>query len=229
MKNILVIGASAGIGKQVALQLSADNRVYGTYKKSNATNYENVFFHFLDIEQPDINLDFVPEVLHGFVYCPGTIVLKPFSRLQLSDFQSDFHINFLGMIKILQQILPNLRKAEQASIVLFSSVAVQMGMAFHSSIAASKGAIEGFTKAAAAEFSPAVRVNCIAPSLTETPLAEPLLNTEAKIIAMGAKHPLQRIGQPEDIANMVDFLLSKKSSWITGQTFHIDGGMSAIK
>jgi NAD(P)-dependent dehydrogenase (short-subunit alcohol dehydrogenase family) len=197
--------------------------------KSFSADLENVSFHYLDVLSPQPDIDFIPDILHGFVYCPGSITLKPFSKLSLNDFESDFQINFLGIVKLLHQILPNLRRAEQASVVLFSSVAVQLGMPFHSSIAASKGAIEGFTRAMAAEFSPKIRVNAIAPSLTDTPLAESLINTEVKLMNMASKHPLQRIGKPEDIAHMVEFLLSNKSSWITGQIFHIDGGMGVIK
>lgn len=229
MKNILIIGASSGMGKQLALQLSSENHVYATYMKSFSADLENVSFHYLDVLSPQPDIDFIPDILHGFVYCPGSITLKPFSKLSLNDFESDFQINFLGIVKLLHQILPNLRRAEQASVVLFSSVAVQLGMPFHSSIAASKGAIEGFTRAMAAEFSPKIRVNAIAPSLTDTPLAESLINTEVKLMNMASKHPLQRIGKPEDIAHMVEFLLSNKSSWITGQIFHIDGGMGVIK
>jgi NAD(P)-dependent dehydrogenase (short-subunit alcohol dehydrogenase family) len=229
MKNILIIGASSGMGKQLALQLSSENHVFATYMKSFSADLENVSFHYLDVLSPQPDIDFIPDILHGFVYCPGSITLKPFSKLSLNDFESDFQINFLGIVKLLHQILPNLRRAEQASVVLFSSVAVQLGMPFHSSIAASKGAIEGFTRAMAAEFSPKIRVNAIAPSLTDTPLAESLINTEVKLMNMASKHPLQRIGKPEDIAHMVEFLLSNKSSWITGQIFHIDGGMGVIK
>ncbi|MBK7691896.1 MAG: SDR family oxidoreductase [Bacteroidetes bacterium] len=229
MRNILIIGGSSGIGKQLTLQLSAENRVYATFNKTVSADMENASFHHLDVGSPALDFDFIPEIVHGFVYCPGSILLKPFSKLSMSDFESDFQLNFLGMVKVLQQILPNLRRAEQASVVLFSSVAVQLGMSFHSSIAAAKGAVEGFTKAMAAEFSPKIRVNCIAPSLTETPLSEPLINTESKLMNMAAKHPLQRIGKPEDISHMVEFLLSSKSSWITGQILHIDGGMGVIK
>ncbi len=126
-------------------------------------------------------------------------------------------------------ILPRLKKVENSSIVLFSTVAVQTGLPFHTQVAASKGAIEGLTKALAAELAPKVRVNCIAPSLTNTPLAASLLNTDQKVEANAQRHPLKRIGSTEDIANMAMFLLSDKASWITGQILHVDGGMSSIK
>jgi NAD(P)-dependent dehydrogenase (short-subunit alcohol dehydrogenase family) len=126
-------------------------------------------------------------------------------------------------------VLPRLKISENASIVLFSTVAVQTGLPFHTQVAASKGALEGLTKALAAEYAPKIRVNCIAPSLTDTPLAASLLNNEQKKEANTLRHPLKRIGTTEDIANMAAFLLSKKASWITGQILHVDGGMSSLK
>ncbi|MEP6597760.1 MAG: SDR family oxidoreductase, partial [Ginsengibacter sp.] len=116
-----------------------------------------------------------------------------------------------------------------ASIVLFSTVAVQTGLPFHAQVAASKGALEGLTKALAAEFAPKIRVNCIAPSLTDTPLASSLLNTGQKAEANAQRHPLKRIGTTADIANLAEFILSDKASWITGQIIHVDGGISTLK
>ena len=142
---------------------------------------------------------------------------------------NDFNLQVIGAIKVIQAIMPKLKKAENASIVLFSTVAVQTGFSFHSQVSASKGAIEGLTKALAAEFAPKIRINCIAPSLTDTPLATSLINTEQKAEANAQRHPLKRIGKAEDLANMAEFLLSEKSGWITGQVFHVDGGMSALK
>ncbi|MCK7516854.1 MAG: SDR family oxidoreductase [Ignavibacteriales bacterium] len=137
--------------------------------------------------------------------------LKPFKSLKIDDFQNDFEVNLLGADKSHQQIFPNLKSAEKASIVLFSTVAVQTGMPYHASIAAAKGAIEGLTRSLAAEFAPGIRVNCIAPSITNTPLAEKLLNNEAKLKASEDRHPLKRIGSAEEIAELVAFLLSDKS------------------
>lgn len=141
----------------------------------------------------------------------------------------DYKLQVIGAIKIIQQVLPRLKKSKNASIVLFSTVAVQTGLPFHTQVATSKGAIEGLAKALAAEFAPAIRVNCIAPSLTDTPLAAFLLNTEQKKEANALRHPLKRIGSTEDIANMAAFLLSSKAAWITGQILHVDGGMSSLK
>jgi NAD(P)-dependent dehydrogenase (short-subunit alcohol dehydrogenase family) len=137
-------------------------------------------------------------------------------------------INFISMVKVIQSILPNLNAAEQSSIVLFSSVAASMGMPFHTSVAAAKGAIEGFAKALAAEYAPKIRVNVIAPSLTDTPLAEKFLSNDEKKEKSALRHPLKRVGSTEDMAQMASFLLSDKSSWISGQIFHVDGGMSTL-
>lgn len=160
---------------------------------------------------------------------PGSINLLPFHRFKAEDFIQDYQLQAVGAVKVIQAVLPKLKKSEQASIILFSTVAVQSGYTFHSQVAASKGAIEGLTKSLAAEFAPQIRVNAIAPSLTQTPLAAKLLNTEQKMEANANRHPLKRIGLPDDIAQMAIFLLSEKSSWVTGQILHVDGGMSSIK
>ena len=231
MANYLIIGGSGGIGKQLAFQLSdAGNQVYATYNKNLETKESpHIHFNYLNVLDDLISLDFLPEELHGIVYCPGSINLKPFERIKHSDFAQDFALQVTGAIRIIQMVLPKLKKAANASIVLFSTVAVQTGLPYHTQVSVSKGAIEGLTKALAAELAPTVRVNCVAPSLTDTPLAFSLLNTDQKKEANALKHPLKRIGTPEDIANIVSFLLSPKASWITGQIIHVDGGMSTLK
>jgi NAD(P)-dependent dehydrogenase (short-subunit alcohol dehydrogenase family) len=174
--------------------------------------------------------DHLPESLQGLVYCPGTIRLRPFHRLSDNDFLEDFTINVLGAVKAIRASLPLLKKSSSgASIVLFSTVAVQTGMPFHASIASAKGAIEGLTRSLAAELAPSIRVNAIAPSLTETPLAQSLLSNDQKRQMAADRHPLKRFGQPEDIANLTVFLLDPGTSWITGEIFHVDGGMSAVR
>lgn len=230
MKNYLVIGCSSGIGAATAIKLAADNKVYGSYFKNKpAAANPNISIHYLNVldEQPD--LSFLPESLDGLVYCPGAINLKPFGRLSETDFLNDYKLQVSGAVKIIQQCLPALKKAEQSSIVLFSTVAVQTGFNFHSLVSSSKGAIEGLTRALAAELAPKIRVNCIAPSITNTPLAQNLLSTQEKIEANAQRHPLKKIGTAEDIANAVIFLLGEASGWMTGQVLHIDGGMSALK
>lgn len=230
MKNYVIIGASSGIGLQAATQLSATANVYGTYNSApTPSNTTNLTYHPLNVLAHTHDFSYLPAAIDGIVYSPGSINLKPFSRIKPEDFVQDYELQVVGAIKIIQQLLPNLKQGTYPSIVLFSTVAVQTGLNFHSLVAASKGAIEGLTKALAAELAPTIRVNCIAPSLTHTPLAGNLLNTPEKIEANAQRHPLKKIGTPQDIAHMIEFLLSEKSSWITGQVLHVDGGMGSIK
>jgi NAD(P)-dependent dehydrogenase (short-subunit alcohol dehydrogenase family) len=231
-KNILVIGGSSGIGFSIVQQLAVQkaNIFVANRHQSSALSELGVLFLPLDVTHFEATaLAALPDTLHGVVYCPGTINLKPFNRLTISDFQKDFQVNVLGAVQVLQTILPQLKK-EGASVVLFSTVAATLGMGFHASVAVSKAGVEGLTKSLAAEFATAkIRFNCIAPSLTDTPLAGNLLSTPEKREAADKRHPLGRIGTPEELAQAAIFLLSPQSSWITGQVWNIDGGMSAIK
>jgi NAD(P)-dependent dehydrogenase (short-subunit alcohol dehydrogenase family) len=230
MGTYLVVGGSSGIGLQVTQQLAAaGHTVYATFNTHPIEDTKNIQYHHLNVLEENINVDFLPSSLEGLVYCPGAISLRPFNRIPSEDFLKDYNLQVVGAIKIIQSVLPKLKESKNASIVLFSTVAVQLGLNFHSLVASSKGAIEGLTKALSAEFAPTIRVNCIAPSLTDTPLAANLLNSDQKVEANAQRHPLKRVGTTLDIANAVEFLLTDKSSWVTGQILHIDGGMSAVK
>jgi NAD(P)-dependent dehydrogenase (short-subunit alcohol dehydrogenase family) len=227
-KKYLVIGGSSGIGKLLVEKLSSTSEVYASFYQHQLESSKNVNYFSYDASS-DKDLSLETDLLDGMVYCPGTINLKPFHRLTIDDFIKDFEVNLLGAVKVIQNVLPLLKKSESASIVLFSTVAVQQGMGFHSSVAASKGAIEGLARALAAELAPKIRVNVIAPSIVDTPLASRFLNTEEKVKASEKRHPLQKIGSADDIAAMAKFLLSDDASWITGQVMKVDGGISSIK
>ncbi len=227
-KNILLIGGSHGIGFELAQKLMNEHTVYIASRTNENLGNLDVNHITYDAESDSLDLDALPDSIDGFVYCPGTINLKPFKMLSTETFRQDMELNFLSMVKTVHAVMDRLKSAEQASLVFFSTVAVKVGMPFHTSVAASKGAIEGFAKALAAEYAPKMRVNVIAPSLTDTPLAKRLLSNDRKKEMMDARHPLKRIGTQEDIASVAAFLLSEQSSWITGQVLGVDGGMSTL-
>jgi len=230
MNTYIVVGGTSGIGLETTKLLSNNDRVVViSREKKNIDGLANVGFYPSDITKSADELPQINDPIDGIVYCPGTINLKPLKSLKLEDFQNDLEINLLGAVKVINKYFSNLKSAEKASIVLFSTVAVQTGMPYHASIASAKGAIEGLTRSLAAEFSPSIRVNCIAPSITNTPLADKLLNNESKLKASEDRHPLKRIGSAEEIAHTVEFLLSDKSGFITGQIIKIDGGISSVK
>jgi 3-oxoacyl-[acyl-carrier protein] reductase len=228
MKNILLIGGSYGIGLALAKELQNNNNVFIASRTSEGLENLNVTHLTFDASTNTLDTSELPEIIDGLVYLPGSINLRPFKGLKIESFENDLQINFIGLVKVIQAVLPNLIASKQSSIVLFSSVAASMGMPFHTSVAASKGAIEGFAKALAAEYAPKIRVNVIAPSLTDTPLADKFLNNDVKKEKSSERHPLKRFGQPEDIAHMASFLLSENSSWMSGQILHVDGGMSTL-
>ena len=228
-KNILIVGASSGIGHALARRLSSENTSLFTISRRTPEGIQSTHLS-ADITDAQADIaSFLPDVLHGVVYCPGSINLKPFQRLSADDFLRDFRINTLGAVQVLQAALPALKKSGNAGVVLFSTVAVHSGMSFHASISAAKGAVEGLTRSLAAEFAPfRIRVNAIAPSLTETPLAASLLSSPEKHEAAAKRHPLGRVGTADEIAAMAAFLLSEQAGWITGQVIGVDGGKSVI-
>ena len=228
MKNILLIGGSYGIGLAIAQELQNGNNIFVASRTNENLSGLNVTYIPFDASTDTLDTSKLPAILDGLVYCPGSINLRPFRGLKPEAFEADLQINFISLVKVIQAVLPHLTAGKQSSIVLFSSVAASMGMPFHTSVAAAKGAIEGFAKALAAEYAPKIRVNVIAPSLTDTPLADKFLNNETKQEKSAERHPLKRFGKPEDSAQMASFLLSDKSSWISGQIFHVDGGMSTL-
>lgn len=231
--NYIIVGASGGIGKELLKILSnnPNSNLIATYNQNpishTSSNVQAIKYNALDNENPFTILQ--NESVDGLVYCPGAITLKPFERLKSEDFLHDYQLQFLGAVKTIQYLLPNLKKSRSASVVLFSTVAAGCGMNFHSVVASTKAAIEGLTRSLAAEYAPKIRFNAIAPSLTRTPLAQSLIQKPERALQIADKHPLKRLGEPSDIAELAAFLLSDKASWITGQIIHADGGMSSIR
>jgi 3-oxoacyl-[acyl-carrier protein] reductase len=228
--HYLVVGGSHGIGRDIVQQLlSAGNHVTMISRNSEGVPADPKLSHIAqDVIANPLTAEQIPSPLAGMVFCPGSITLRSFRSLQVKDFLDDFHLNVIGAVTSIQAALPALKASGSASIVLFSTVAVCRGMSMHASIAAAKGAVEGLMRSLAAELAPQIRVNCIAPALTDTPLAERLLSTEEKRSAMSGKYPLGRVGQPADIAAAAFYLLSSQSSWVSGQVLHVDGGMSTL-
>lgn len=231
MRNIAIVGGNTGIGLKLVRELSGIGTFLYLYSRNsnNIIHLENTQYRFFDASDSGSELIDLPEKLEGLVYLPGTINLKPFHRLTREDFLQDFEVNLLGAVRSVQAALPALKRGDSPSVVMVSTVAVQSGLPFHASISASKAAVEGLVRSLSAELAPTIRVNAIAPSLSETPLAGRLLNTESKKENSAERHPLKRIGTPEDQANAIEFLLSDRSSWMTGQVIHVDGGMSVIR
>lgn len=225
MKTILIVGGSSGIGAEL-IRLNQGNSEIINFSRTTPLSSNNVTHFEINVFQDEL-----PELekLDGLIYCPGSINLKPFKSLTEEDLESDFKINVSGAFRVIRKYLPLLQASPAASVVLFSSVAASTGMPFHSSISASKGAVEAMVRSLAAELAPKVRVNCVAPSLSDTPLATRLLRSEKQRESAASRHPMQRIGTAEDQAKAANFLLSENSSWITGQVMRVDGGMSTIK
>ena len=231
LKKYLIVGGSSGIGLALTNQLAAKgNKVLVLSRNQNQLQTsDNVEFRSFDILDENIEMPTLDYELNGLAYCPGSINLKPFKNLKQQDFVSDFKINALGAIKVINKYFTNLQNSNNSSILLFSTVAVQTGMPYHASVASAKGAVEGLTRSLAAEFAPKIRVNAIAPSLTDTPMASRLLSSVEKKETSAKRHPLNSFGKPEEIAKAAAYLLSDDSAWVTGQIMHIDGGISSLR
>ena len=224
-RTYIFAGSSSAIAKASTEILTSQGHKVIQISRSNAEHE-----HQFQIDKYEMgNFPKLEEKVNGLVYFPGTINLKSFGQLTMQDFQQDFSIHVLGAIAFVKSYMNLLEKDGKSSIVFISSVAGSVGMPFHSSVSVSKAALEGLTKSLAAELAPSVRVNSIAPSLVNTPLGERFVNTPEKLSAIEKRNPLRKVGEPADIANMINFLLSEQSSWITGQILGVDGGMNNIK
>ncbi|WOK09699.1 SDR family oxidoreductase [Imperialibacter roseus] len=229
-KSYLIVGGSKGIGLEVVKKLlELGHFVHSISRSENPLTHANLVHHQFDATIGDWSEVSLPQVLDGFVYCPGTINLKPFHRLAEADFNLDFSVNLIGAVKAFQKVHPSLKAANKSSVVLFSTVAVSQGMSFHASVGAAKGAVEGLAKSLAAEWvSHGIRVNTIAPSLVDTPLAAGLLSSVEKRSGAEKRNPMGHIGSAQELAETVIYLLTA-AGWLTGQVLHLDGGMSSIR
>lgn len=228
MKKIVIAGANSAIAKSLISKLLIDREVIGLGRNNPGIDHANFSFHHHDVLSDEV-FPMIDSSLDGLVYMPGSIRLKPLKMLKMEDFQADMHLNFFAGVNFVKSYLPNILQSERGSILFFSTVAVQTGMPFHTSISAAKGALEGFARSLAAELAPRVNVNVIAPSLTDTPLANSLINSDVKLNASRERHPMKSIGEADDIAALGHFLLSDAAKFITGQIIKADGGISSVK
>jgi len=226
MRKIAIVGGSKGIGFAILQKLVEDNQIINISRSSPNLRHINLTHHTCDVlidDLPDL------EELDALVYCPGSINLKPISRLKLDDFRNDFEINVIGVVKAVQKYLPQLKKGINPSVVLFSTVASKLGMPFHASVAAAKSGVEGLTKSLGAELAPTIRVNAIAPTVTDTDLAAKLLRNDKMIENITQRHPLKKYLNPNEVADMAEFLLSNKAASLSGQVFEMDCGIVSFK
>jgi len=227
MRNIVIIGGSKGIGNAILTsQLNLNNNVFNISRTAPEITHPNLTHYNCDVlndEFPDI------ELVDTLIYCPGSINLKPISTLTIDDFRTDFEINVIGAVKAIKKYLKPLKNGNNPNILLFSTVATKLGMPYHASIAASKSAIEGLTKSLGAELAPTIRINAIAPTVTDTDLASKILRNDTMKEVISEKHPLKRYLNTNDVAALADFLISQKSSAISGQIFNLDCGIVTFK
>jgi NAD(P)-dependent dehydrogenase (short-subunit alcohol dehydrogenase family) len=232
MKNYVIAGGTKGIGAKITARIleNGDRCYVYAREQHDLADHNNIIFNSIDFTLSGDGLPNLPEQIDGLIYCPGSINLAPFHRIKLSAFEDEFRLNVMGAIKCIQACLPGLKKSESPSVVLFSTVAVQTGMPFHSSISSAKGAIEGLTRSLAAEYaSSGIRFNALAPSLTDTPLAAKLLSSPEKREASAKRHPLGRFATTDDIAAAALFLVGKESSFVSGQVWGVDGGIGNLR
>jgi NAD(P)-dependent dehydrogenase (short-subunit alcohol dehydrogenase family) len=233
----IVLGATGGVGRALVRRLAARGKTLHLIARDEArlrslAQESEATYACADVRDPQALESAIrtagPRV-DGFVYCIGTIHLRPLDKLSDDDILRDFELNALGAARALRFALPALKSVDNASVVLFSTVAVAQGFTSHASVAMAKGAVEGLTRALAAELAPRIRVNAVAPSLTRTPLAQSFVANEAMAKSLAQLHALQRLGEPDDVAALADFLLTSDARWITGQVLAVDGGRSTVR
>lgn len=226
MNKILIIGGSKGIGNAILQQQLENNQVYNISRSSPGISHPNLVHFSIDVlqdELPDI------DAIDSLIYCPGSINLKPILNLSIDDFRNDFEINVIGAVKVIQKYLPALKKAKKPSIVLFSTVAAKLGMPFHASIATAKAGVEGLVKSLGAELASVVRINAIAPTITETSLSASILRNDRMKENMIERHPMKNYLKPDEVAHMANYLISENAGSISGQVFEMDYGLVSFK
>lgn len=226
MKKVLIVGGSKGIGKAIVKEISGSYEIINISRTDPDDLEENMVHYSCDILKDEL-----PELdsLDALVYCPGSINLKPVNRLSQTDFENDFEINVLGAVRVIQKYLKVLKAGNDPSVVLFSTVAVKMGMPFHASIAVAKAGVEALVRSLGAELASQIRFNAIAPTITETGLADKLLRNDMIKEKMRERHPMKNYLQPEDVAAMAEFLVSEKSKRMSGQVIEMDCGIVSFK
>ena len=226
MRHILIIGGTKGIGKAIIDLLIEENKI--TCMSRNVSDYNHENYNHIQL---DATLDNFPDLekIDSLVYCPGSINLKPISTLSIEDFRNDFELNVIGAVKCIKKYLPLLKKGENPSILLFSTVATKLGMPYHASVSASKSAIDGIVKTLGAELAPKIRINAIAPTITNTELASKILRNEKVLENMIERHPLKKILSASEVAKMAKFLISVDGSSISGQIINMDAGIVSFK
>ena len=226
MKNIVIIGGTKGIGKAVVSEVVDNNNVVCLSRNQTDFSHDNYTFHNFDALVDDYP-DF--ESVDCLIYCPGSINLKPISTLSLDDFRNDFELNVIGAVRAIKKYLNLLKKSGSASILLFSTVATKLGMPYHASVSVAKSGIDGLVKTLGSELAPKVRINAIAPTITNTELASKILRNDKVIENMVERHPLKKILSSNEVAKMASFLISEDASSISGQIFNMDAGIVSFK
>ena len=235
MKKV-IIGATGSIGSSLARSLvESGDQVHLAGRDeaslSELANELNSTYTTCDVLEENFSdkiiNDLKDEQINGLAYCVGSIDLKPLKLTKKSDFMQSFNLNLVSATEAIKSLADNL-KSNKGSIVLFSTVAVKQGFPNHAIVSSAKGAIEGLTLALAAVYAPNIRVNCIAPSLTNSKISNFLLKNEKMAESIAKMHPLKRIGNGNDSSSMAKFLLNEESSWITGQIIGVDGGRSSV-
>ena len=235
MKKV-ILGATGSIGSSLAKKLVDSGEQVHLVGRDETSLSElaknlNSTFTVCDVLEENFSEkilnDLKDEQINGLAFCVGSIDLKPLKLTKKSDFMQSFNLNLISATEVIKTLADNLKK-NKGSVVLFSTVAVKQGFPNHAIVSSAKGAIEGLTLALAAEFAPNVRVNCIAPSLTNSKISNFLLKNEKVAEGIAKMHPMKRIGEGDDSASVAKFLLTDESSWITGQILGVDGGRSSV-